>query len=179
MHNGPRSMPPGRTSSISDRFNEKFCQLFWVSHFFVSGLAHSWSMAVLFNYTVRSVMICHSLNLGVLFSQHRVGARKKKESNINPLKDKRLRLVHVTCSTILLGRCLQGEGGKKKLEVKTMGIFQKPWPAVNVFQLTEMNWDSNLCFEIAFYINIPTIIIINSYLPCMWLTLPRFSENSE
>lgn len=90
MHNGPRSMPPGRTSSISDRFNEKFCQLFWVSHFFVSGLAHSWSMAVLFNYTVRSVMICHSLNLGVLFSQQRVKARKEKESGINPLKGKRM-----------------------------------------------------------------------------------------
>lgn len=179
MHNGPRSMPPGRTSSISDRFNEKFCQLFWVSHFFVSGLAHSWSMAVLFNYTVRSVMICHSLNLGVLFSQHGVKARKKKESNINPLKDKQLGLVHVTRSTILLGSCLHGKGRKQKLEVKTTGIFQKPWLAVNIFQLTQRNWDPNLCFEIIFYITIPTIIIKISYLPCMWLTLTRFSRNSE
>jgi len=96
-------------------------------------------MAVLFNYTVRSVMICHSLNLGVLFSQHRVKARKKKESNINPLKDRQLGLVHVTCPSILLGSCLQGKWGKQKLEVKTTAIFQKPWLPVNIFPLTKIN----------------------------------------
>lgn len=83
-------------------------------------------MAGLFNYTVRSVMICHSLNLGVLFSQRWGKARKKKESNINPLKDKRLGLAHVTRSTVLLGGCLQGKGGKQNFGVKTKGIFQKP-----------------------------------------------------
>lgn len=136
-------------------------------------------MAVLFNYTVRSVMICHSLNLGVLFSQHRVKARKKKESNINPLKDKWLESVHVTHSTILLGSCLQGKGGKQKSEVKTTRNFQKPQLAMNLFQLTKMNRDSNLCFEIAFNINIPRTIIRNSYLPCMCLTLTILSRNSE
>jgi len=75
-------------------------------------------MAVLFNYTVWPVMICHSLNLGALFSQPRVKARKKKEGKVNPLKYKQLGLVRVTRSAILFA-------GKNIWE-KKYGDFQKP-----------------------------------------------------
>lgn len=77
-------------------------------------------MAVLFNYTVWSVMICHSLNLGALFSQPRLKARKKKEGKVNPLKYKQLGLVCVTRSAILFA------GKKRWKKRQKCGDFQKP-----------------------------------------------------
>lgn len=89
-------------------------------------------MAVLFNYTVRAVMICHSLNLGVLFRQQRVKVRKEKESCINRLKYKRL-VCNTSCSFAC--QLFAWKRGEVKVRSPDEQNFPNPCLVVNIFQL--------------------------------------------